>query len=118
MPIGALPVKAMMLEGGDAAKRRIDAILQENLPPLLTEPVFYAIGGGWRALARVHIATATPRSAWFTATMFRPTGVRALAKKIARMSPEEVAALPDAAEPADRHPARRVAGDVAGAEDR
>ncbi|MEZ5592756.1 MAG: hypothetical protein R3F53_19460 [Gammaproteobacteria bacterium] len=37
-------------------KERIDTILQENLPPLLTEPMLYAIGGGWRALARVHIA--------------------------------------------------------------
>ena len=28
----------------------IDALLEEGLPPALTEPVFYAVGGGWRAL--------------------------------------------------------------------
>ena len=56
MPLGALPVKAMLAEGADAAKKAIDALLDASLPPLLTDPVFYAIGGGWRALARVHIA--------------------------------------------------------------
>ena len=56
MPIGALPVKAMMDASGDSAKKAIDRILDASLPPLLTDPVFYAIGGGWRALAHVHIA--------------------------------------------------------------
>ena len=56
MPLGALPVRAMLAEGVDAAKKQIDAVLDARLPPLLTDPVFYAIGGGWRALARVHIA--------------------------------------------------------------
>ena len=57
MPLGALPVIAMLREGVDAAKKRVDEILDASLPPLLTDPVFYAIGGGWRALARVHLAT-------------------------------------------------------------
>ena len=102
MPLGALPVKAMLAEGFDSAKKTIDAILQESLPPLLTEPVFYAVGGGWRALARVHIAmSGCPISVVHGYDV--PAGeVRALAKRIARMSPEEVAALPDV-------PGRRVA---------
>jgi exopolyphosphatase/guanosine-5'-triphosphate,3'-diphosphate pyrophosphatase len=95
MPLGALPVRAMLAQGFDAAKRRVDAILQA-MPPLLTEPVFYAIGGGWRGLARVHIA----ETGWPIAVVHGyeadAAAVRALAKRIARMSPSEVAALPDA----------------------
>ena len=115
MPLGALPVMAMLEAGLDAAKKRIDAILDGALPPLLTEPVFYAIGGGWRALARVHIATKTVRrSASFTATTSPPTRCARCAKKIARMSPAEVAALPDVPSPAGRHAAGRGAGHVTG----
>ena len=101
MPLGALPVKAMLAEGADAAKKRIDAILDASLPPLLTDPVFYAIGGGWRALARVHIAlTGAPISVVHGYDVAAEE-VRALAKRIARMTPAEVAALPDV-------PSRRV----------
>ena len=101
MPLGSLPVKKMMKESVDAAKKKIDALLEQNLPPLLTDPVFYAIGGGWRALARVHIAThALPISVVHGYEI--PAGeARALAKKIAGMSREEVAALPDV-------PSRRI----------
>jgi exopolyphosphatase/guanosine-5'-triphosphate,3'-diphosphate pyrophosphatase len=101
MPLGALPVSEMMATDVDEAKARVDAVLAEQLPPLLTDPVFYAIGGGWRALARIHIAM----NDW-------PIGVvhgyaipgdeaRAHAKKIARMDRDEVAALPDV-------PSRRI----------
>jgi exopolyphosphatase/guanosine-5'-triphosphate,3'-diphosphate pyrophosphatase len=101
MPLGALPVKAMLAEGPEAAKKRIDAILESSLPPLLTDPVFYAIGGGWRALARVHIAmNARPISVVHGYDVVADD-VRALAKKISRMAPAEVAALADV-------PARRV----------
>jgi exopolyphosphatase/guanosine-5'-triphosphate,3'-diphosphate pyrophosphatase len=56
MPLGALPVQAMLAGGSDDAKRRVDRILKESLPPVLTRPVFYAVGGGWRSFARVHMA--------------------------------------------------------------
>ncbi len=96
MPLGALPVKAMMLQDGvDAAKQQIDAILAENLPPLLTDPVFYAIGGGWRALARVHIAMNGKSIKAVHGYEIDAREARKLAKKIARMSPDEVAGLPD-----------------------
>lgn len=96
MPLGALPVRALMAEGIDAAKARVDAILKESLPPLLTEPTFYAIGGGWRGIARVHIGeTAAPISVVHNHEIAADEA-RALAKRIARMTPEEVAALPDA----------------------
>jgi exopolyphosphatase/guanosine-5'-triphosphate,3'-diphosphate pyrophosphatase len=101
MPLGALPVRSMLGEGYDAAKREIDAILRASLPPLLTEPVFYAIGGGWRALARVHIATNHMPITVVHGYDVAADEVRRFAKRIARMSPEEVAALPDV-------PSRRV----------
>ena len=101
MPLGALPVRAMLAEGVDTAKKQIDAVLDARLPPLLTDPVFYAIGGGWRALARVHIAqTGAPISVVHGHDVAADE-VRALAKKISRMTPAEVAALPDV-------PSRRV----------
>ncbi|MFT3973732.1 MAG: Ppx/GppA family phosphatase [Amaricoccus sp.] len=96
MPLGALPAKALMAEGIDAAKARIDAILRDSLPPLLTEPTFYAIGGGWRGLARVHIAETAAPIAVVHNHEIAAGEARALAKRIARMSPEEVSALPDA----------------------
>jgi exopolyphosphatase/guanosine-5'-triphosphate,3'-diphosphate pyrophosphatase len=45
LPLGALPVQALLVEGGDAAKRRIDALLQKQQLPAGAAPVFYAVGG-------------------------------------------------------------------------
>ena len=101
MPLGALPVVAMLKDGIDAAKKRVDEILGASLPPLLTDPVFYAIGGGWRALARVHIATTNAPISVVHAYEVAAGELQAFAKRISRMGPEEVAALPDV-------PARRA----------
>jgi exopolyphosphatase / guanosine-5'-triphosphate,3'-diphosphate pyrophosphatase len=110
MPLGSLPVKAMMAEGLGPAKKRIDAILAGELPPLLTEPVFYAVGGGWRAFARIHIALAkAPISAVHGYEVDAEDALN-LARKIAKMTPEEVAALPDLPEPPHRHAAGRRPG--------
>jgi exopolyphosphatase/guanosine-5'-triphosphate,3'-diphosphate pyrophosphatase len=95
MPLGALPVKAMMAEGLDAAKKRIDAVLAANLPPMLTDPVFHAIGGGWRALARVHIATTGHPVSTVHGHEADAGAILKLARRITRLSPEAVAALPD-----------------------
>jgi exopolyphosphatase/guanosine-5'-triphosphate,3'-diphosphate pyrophosphatase len=69
----------------------------------LAEPVFYAIGGGWRALARVHIAATGAPIGVAHGYDVAAEEMRAFAKGIARMSPAEAAALPDA-------PGRRVEG--------
>lgn len=95
MPLGALPVKAMLGEGIAAAKQKVDAVLDGAMPPLLTEPVFYAIGGGWRALARVHIAMDDAPIKVVHGYEVPAAKLSALAKKIARMSPQDVAGLPD-----------------------
>ncbi len=101
MPLGALPVLKMMGDGVDSAKKAIDAILRESLPPMLTEPVFYAIGGGWRALARIHLAMNAAPISVVHGYEIDADDLRSLAKKISRMSAAEVAALPDV-------PSRRI----------
>ena len=56
LPLGALPVEKMLADGVQSAKRAIDAVLKERLPPTLAQPVFYAVGGGWRTFAKAHMA--------------------------------------------------------------
>jgi exopolyphosphatase/guanosine-5'-triphosphate,3'-diphosphate pyrophosphatase len=102
MPLGALPVTRIIERAGvDAAKQHVDAILDEHLPPLLTDPVLYAVGGGWRALARIDIATHERPISVVHGYAIEAGEARSLAKRIARMSPDEVAALPDV-------PSRRI----------
>jgi exopolyphosphatase/guanosine-5'-triphosphate,3'-diphosphate pyrophosphatase len=55
LPLGALPVEAMLSVGRDEAKREIDERLRIGLPLSLAKPTFYAVGGGWRALAKAHM---------------------------------------------------------------
>lgn len=101
MPLGALPVTEKLKEGYGVAKAWIDGILTESLPPMLTEPVFYAIGGGWRALARVHIAMNAMPVSVVHGYDLPAEELRGLARDIARMTPDQVAGLPDV-------PSRRI----------
>ena len=68
---------------------------------MLTEPVFYAVGGGWRALARIHIALNKHPISVPHGYEIPAKELSALAKKIAKMTEEEIAGLPDV-------PGRRV----------
>lgn len=95
MPPGALPVKEMLSDGIESAKKRIDAVLDENLPPLLTEPVFYAVGGGWRALARIYIATNNIPVKVVHGFDVPAKEFLSLAKSIAKMDSDKIATLPD-----------------------
>jgi exopolyphosphatase/guanosine-5'-triphosphate,3'-diphosphate pyrophosphatase len=95
MPVGALPVRALMADDYDAAKAHIDDILTASLPPLLTDPTFFAIGGGWRALARVHIASTNQPISVVHGYSIPAGEARDFAKRISRMDPDEVADQPD-----------------------
>lgn len=95
MPLGALPVKAMLEQGIDDAKKAVDDILSGALPPMLTEPVFYAVGGGWRALARIHIALNNHPISVAHGYEVSAKDLSSLAKSIAKMSNDEIAGLPD-----------------------
>jgi exopolyphosphatase/guanosine-5'-triphosphate,3'-diphosphate pyrophosphatase len=95
LPLGALPVQALLAEhGGDEAKREVDARLHDKLPPALTEPVFYAVGGGWRALAKAHMAAeGTPVHVVHGYTLDAGEA-RAFAKKLWRLSAAKLAKRP------------------------
>jgi len=55
LPLGALPVESLLALGRDEAKREIDEQLKTGLPLELAQSTFYAVGGGWRALAKAHM---------------------------------------------------------------
>ena len=94
LPLGALPVEALLAEGLPDAKRRIDAMLDEGLPPALAKPVFYAVGGGWRAFAKAQMAAAkTPVPVTHGYTI-DANAARGFARELLRLTPEKLAALP------------------------
>jgi exopolyphosphatase / guanosine-5'-triphosphate,3'-diphosphate pyrophosphatase len=101
LPLGALPVQALIAGRGAKAREGIDELLRDKLPPALTEPVFYAVGGGWRALAKVHMALEGPPVQVVHGYSVDAREARSFAKKLRRMSPAKLAALPGV-------PARRV----------
>ncbi len=95
LPVGALPVQAMLAEDAKAARKRIDALLKERLPPLLTtEPVFYAVGGGWRALAKVHMDAVRAPVRVVHGYGLAAKELRRFAKSIWKMPAEELARMP------------------------
>jgi exopolyphosphatase / guanosine-5'-triphosphate,3'-diphosphate pyrophosphatase len=97
LPLGALPAQSMLAEFGDKAKRQVDAILAERLPPALAQPVFYAVGGGWRSFARVHMASSL--SPVRVAHLYAVPGAeaRAFARSVWHLPEAKVATLPGVA---------------------
>jgi exopolyphosphatase/guanosine-5'-triphosphate,3'-diphosphate pyrophosphatase len=94
LPLGALPVQAMLVKDAEEAKQRIDGLLKERLPPALTGPVFYAVGGGWRALARAHMAAAAAPVHVAHGYAVGAGKLRAFAKKLWRLPAAKLAVLP------------------------
>ncbi|MEL6265235.1 MAG: Ppx/GppA family phosphatase [Pseudomonadota bacterium] len=101
LPLGSLPVAALLAEGHGAAKKQVDTLVRDALPPMLTRPVFYAVGGGWRAIARVALAREAPLCRATHGFALSARAARTLAKEIARAAPEDLAAMPGV-------PARRL----------
>ena len=83
------------------AKRQIDALLQESLVPALTQPTFYAVGGGWRCFAKAHMAAVGAPVPVVHGYSLSTSQARGFAKQIARMSPAKLAGMPGV-------PSRRV----------
>ncbi len=98
MPLGALPVEAMLSEGVSAAKRRIDEILRRSLPRELARPVFYPVGGGWRALAKAHMDTVGAPVKVVHGYTLSTAEARQFAHAVARLSVAKLAATPGVAE--------------------
>ena len=98
LPLGALPVEAMMSAGFSAAKRQIDEILRRSLPRALAKPVFYAVGGGWRALAKAHMeAVGAPVKVVHGYTL-AAVEAREFARAVSRLTAAKLAATPGVTE--------------------
>jgi exopolyphosphatase / guanosine-5'-triphosphate,3'-diphosphate pyrophosphatase len=97
LPLGALPVEALLAEGYAAAKRRVDEILRKNLKPGLSRPTFYPVGGGWRALAKAHIDAVGAPVKVVHAYALPAAEARGFAQSISRLSPAKLAAAPGVA---------------------
>src|SRR5271166_3534109 len=97
LPLGALPVEALLAEGYAAAKRRIDDILRDGLRSAPRRTVLYPIGGGWRSLAKAHIeSVGAPVKAVHGYTL-TAAAAREFARFVVRLSPARLAALPGVA---------------------
>ena len=101
LPIGALPMTLAMKEDSAQAKRQIDSLLADKFAPLLMVPTFYAVGGGWRALARVHMAKTDAPVKISHGYSIDAIEARAFAKSIRRLDSSAIASLPNV-------PTRRV----------
>lgn len=93
LPLGALPVEAIMRGEGNP-KRRIDAVLKEGLPATLRHSTFFAVGGGWRTFAKAQMLAAGAAVPVVHGYRIRAAEARAFAKSILRMSPAKLADLP------------------------
>jgi exopolyphosphatase / guanosine-5'-triphosphate,3'-diphosphate pyrophosphatase len=103
LPIGALPVAAMLADEGRSARKRLDALLAERLPPpVIAEPVFFAVGGGFRAIAKAHMAAAGVPVRVVHGYTLDASEARRFAKRLWALAPDELAAQPGV-------PARRLA---------
>ena len=94
LPLGALPVEAMLAGGLSSAKRQIDAILRKNLPRALAKPVFYPVGGGWRALAKAHMEAVGAPVKVVHGYSLSPAEAREFARVVSKLSPAKLAATP------------------------
>ena len=97
LPLGALPVEAMLAEGLPEAKRRVDALLQKGLPPALGRPVFYAVGGGWRSIAKAHLEAIEAPVRVVHGHTLATEDARDFAKSLLGLSPARLASMPGVA---------------------
>jgi len=97
LPLGALPVETLLGEGVRQAKRRIDDMLQENLPTPARHAVFYAVGGGWRSLAKALMAARKSPVQVVHGYRVASQEARTFAKKLLDLPPAKLAALPGVA---------------------
>ena len=93
LPLGALPVEALLKDGVAAAKRRIDAMLADALPKAFSKSDFFAVGGGWRALAKVHMAKTKAAVPVIHGYTLEAAEARSFAKYLARLPPARLSGL-------------------------
>ncbi len=94
LALGALPVEAMLAKGREEAKREVDERLRSGLPMSLSKPVFFAVGGGWRALAKAHMTAAKAPVRVTHGYAMSAAEAREFAKSIWRPAPGKAVAIP------------------------
>ena len=94
LPLGALPVEAMLRNGVSSAKREIDAILRPSLPRTLGRPTFYPVGGGWRTLAKAHMEAVGAPVRVVHGYTIGAAEAREFARAVSRLSPAKLAGTP------------------------
>jgi exopolyphosphatase / guanosine-5'-triphosphate,3'-diphosphate pyrophosphatase len=103
LPLGALPVQATLEAEGRSARKRLDALFAEHLPPaMVSEPSFYAVGGGFRAIAKAHMAANQMPVQVVHGYGLEAKEARNFAKRLWNLPPDELAAQPGV-------PSRRLA---------
>lgn len=98
LPLGALPVEALLAKGLGEAKKSIDAMLESNLPPALWRPTFYAVGGGWRSLARAHMERVRSPLPVVHGYGMEASEAREFAKSLLKLPASRLAGLPGLSE--------------------
>ena len=68
--------------------------MKASLPPALTQPVFFPVGGGWRALARVHMTMHGAPIHVVHGYSLDVGAARDFAKMLYRLPPDKLEALP------------------------
>ena len=94
LPLGSLPVESLIAKRGARARGKIDTLLAEKVPPALMEATFYAVGGGWRALAKAHMATVEAPIQVVHGYTVEADELRDFAKKIWHMPEAKLAKFP------------------------
>ncbi len=94
LPLGALPVEALLADGLSSAKKAIDERLRESLPPALGHKAFYPVGGGWRALAKAHMAAVGWPVRVVHGYSIATETAREFAKTLSRLAPAKLAEMP------------------------
>jgi len=96
LPLGSLPVHAMLARGGRQAREAVDTLLK-TAPDSLRRKVFYAVGGGWRALARMHMEAIGAPVRVAHAYTLNADDARRFAKRVWRMDEAKLAVQPGVA---------------------
>jgi exopolyphosphatase / guanosine-5'-triphosphate,3'-diphosphate pyrophosphatase len=95
LPLGALRLQPLMARDPRAVRDRLDATFAERPWGDGERPErLYVVGGGWRALARVHVASTTAPLKIVHGLELELDAARGLAKMILKTDPNAIRQLP------------------------
>ncbi|MEZ5823265.1 MAG: Ppx/GppA family phosphatase [Geminicoccaceae bacterium] len=95
LPLGALPVSAWLEEGAAKARARVDELIAPHVADFAGERDFHLVGGGWRALARVHMAASHAPVRVAHGYRVEASRMRDFAKDVRELAPGKIAKLAD-----------------------